>query len=158
LFLNWLADSKRSFGALNGAGPGCCISISLSRLEIDQSGQTAIANSALHKCDGSATSTAMAAPCLVFDRDRGIAQGDQAEGQRAAQAADAGAERHDGKEHTGMPLYPSKLVYLSSSSQARPAAMPSTAPPSVPNSRPSKASNTIFIRSTLVTDGPEWGL
>jgi hypothetical protein len=84
LFLNWLADSKRFIGVINGAGPGCCISISLLRLEIDQSGQTAIAISALHKCDGFATSTVLAVPWVAFDRGLSIAQRNQAEGLRGA--------------------------------------------------------------------------
>jgi hypothetical protein len=54
------------------------------RLEIDQSGQTAIAISALHKCDGFATSTVLAVPRVAFDRDLGVAQRNQAEGQRGA--------------------------------------------------------------------------
>src|ERR1700716_1582309 len=62
--------------------------MSLLKVEIDQSGQTAIAIFALHKCGGSATSAVVAVPELAFDGDLGIAQGDQAEGQRAAHPAD----------------------------------------------------------------------
>src|ERR1700704_4278388 len=68
--------------------------ISLLKGGKNQSGQTAIAIFALHKCGGSATSAVAAVPELAFDGDLGIAQGDQAESQRAAQPADGGAERH----------------------------------------------------------------
>jgi hypothetical protein len=73
--------------------------ISLLQVEIDQSGQTAIAIFALHKCGCSAASTAMAVPGLAFDGDLGIAEGNQAESQRAAQPADGSAQRHEGEEH-----------------------------------------------------------
>ena len=73
--------------------------ISLLGVEVGQFVQTAIRISALHKCRGSATSTGMAVPGLAFDGDLGVAQGDQAEGQRAAQSADCGTERHEGEEH-----------------------------------------------------------
>jgi len=78
----------------------------------------------------------------------GIAQGDQAEGQRAAHppmAAPSGMK----VKNTSIAVISSKFMVLRL--QARRARRNAkTAPPNAPNSRPSKASNTIFIRLTLV--------
>src|SRR5882757_560643 len=51
-------------------------------------------------------------------------------------------------KNTSIPLSPSKLVVLKISAQARPAPIPSAAPPRVPNAKPNRASNAIFICSS----------
>jgi hypothetical protein len=90
----------------------------------------------------------MAARRLVLDGDFDVANGNDAEQQSVADAADRGPQRHEGEEHTSLPLSPSKLVVLKISTEAKPAPMPSAAPPSAPNAKPGKASNAIFIRSS----------
>src|SRR5579872_1522015 len=61
-------------------------------------------------------------------------------------------------KNTSMPLYPSTLVVLKISIHASPAPMPSVAPPTAPNTRPSKANSAIFMKLDPETEaGPLFG-
>jgi hypothetical protein len=79
--------------------------------------------------------------------DFGIANRDETEQQGAPDTADRSSQRRDRKNAT-FPLSPSKHKVLKISTQARPALMPSAAPPSAPGAKPGNASNAIFIQSS----------
>jgi hypothetical protein len=149
LFLNWLTDSKRFIGVINGAGPGCCISISLLRLEIDQSGQTAIAISALHKCDGFATSTVLAVPWVA---SIAISASRTAIRPKVSAAPDTptAAPRAMTAKNAGLPLYPSKLGGFKPLEPGKSSRYARHRAAQCLNGRPGKTGNAIFIRSTLV--------
>jgi hypothetical protein len=144
LFLNWLADSKRFIGVINGAGPGCCISISLLGLEIDQSGQTTIAISALHKCDGFATSTVLAVPWVA---SIAIPASRTAIRPKVSAAPDTpmAAPRGITVKNASLPLYPSKLGGFKPFERGESGhrALPNA--PTADRTEPA----TILIRSTL---------
>src|SRR3978361_1642087 len=56
-------------------------------------------------------------------------------------------------KNTSMLAWPSKLVVLKISTQARPAAIPNAAPPSAPSTKPSRPSNAIFMDVSNVVEG-----
>src|SRR5712671_943435 len=78
--------------------PECCTQYL--KLQIVPFARNAIAIFALHKCGMLARILALAAVHrLLLQRDFGVTDRDHPEQERAAQSADRGAERHEGKVH-----------------------------------------------------------
>jgi hypothetical protein len=99
IFLNWICDQQTAVMGVIGDAAARMLPNYLV-LQILPLARNAIGNFALHGCGQAAADLpAVAAHRLLFERDFGVADRDHPEQERAAQPADRGPERHEGKEH-----------------------------------------------------------
>ena len=120
--------------------PECCTQYL--KLQIVPFARNAIAIFALHKCRLLARILALAAVHrLLLQRDFGVTDRDHPEQEPAAQSADRGAERHEGKEHQHAVI----VFKAAGSEDLQPGEAGADAERRAAERRPTRTSNAIFM-------------